>query len=441
MFRIIVSFFLLFIILPFSLFAQEQTRPKIGLVLSGGGAKGAAHIGILKVLEQNNIPIDYIAGNSIGSYVGGMYALGYSTDEIEKSMLNINWTLGYSDFIPREQLRYEDKVLRDEYNITVRMGYSDGELKVPSGLTLGQTALQLLKSSTDVVGMFGHFDELAIPYRAVATDLATSKPVILSSGSISRAMKASATVPGALEPIEIDGRLLVDGGISNNMPIEVVKAMGADIVIDIGSPLLTKEEIDSTVAVLNQLSTVLTVNTTDKQKKGLTKRNILLRPEIDQLGTCDFSIMPTALTLGVKVANEHIEQLRALRLNNAEYQQHIALKKSRSSKWFSRIAQPITAIRFDNKSKVNNKVIAEHFGLSVGDIVTKEILAGAISRVYALDRFDFFDAEFVDNTDSPGRVLILTTKAKSWGPNYLNYGFSWQGDVFGHSMISVDLVI
>lgn len=264
-------FFIFSLILISSSFLYAQPHQKIGLVLSGGGAKGAAHIGVLKVIEKNKIPIDYIVGTSIGAYVGGLYALGYSVDEIEKIMLNIPWDDSYSDLIPRNLLSFERKALRDLYNIPIRLGLTDGEIKSPSGLLLGQSAGSLLKLSTDVVPTFESFDHLAIPYRAIASDLATAQAVVINKGSITAAMRASATVPGAVNPVNIDGKLLVDGGIVNNMPIDVVKAMGADVVIavDIGSSLLSTNNIKSTFDVIDQLSTILTNNTTLAQKKNI----------------------------------------------------------------------------------------------------------------------------------------------------------------------------
>ncbi len=162
--RLFSLFILLFSITSSSLL-YAQSRPKIGLVLSGGGAKGAAHIGVLKVIEQNKIPIDYVVGTSIGAYVGGLYALGYSVDDIEHIMLNIPWDDSYSDLVSRSLLSFERKELRDLYNIPIRLGITDGEIKSSSGLLLGQSAANLLKLSTDVVPTFEHFDYLAIPYR------------------------------------------------------------------------------------------------------------------------------------------------------------------------------------------------------------------------------------------------------------------------------------
>ena len=336
-----------------------KERPTIGLVLSGGGAKGAAHIGVLKVLEKYHIPVDYIAGTSIGAYVAGMYALGYNADQIEEIMLSGEWSKGYSDTIPRDKLSYRDKQQRDQFNIPLTVGYNNNSLTSPSGLLRGQSMSQLLRHSTGLVEQFGDFDELAIPYRAVATDLATSEAVVLSSGSVVQAMQASATVPGALQPALINGRLLVDGGIANNMPIDVVKAMGADIIIavDIGSALTKQENLDSTIAVLEQLSTILTQASTARQKTLLTTGDILIRPAIDSLSTTDFSIMPLALKLGEDAAILELVKLEPLGIGEQDYLAYQADKLQQSLMWIDPLKKPIYKIAFDNALKNNVNII------------------------------------------------------------------------------------
>ena len=420
-------------------YASATERPKIGLVLSGGGAKGAAHIGVLKVLEEKNIPVDYITGTSIGAYVGGMYALGYSAAEIEAIMMNTHWDKGYSDTIPRESLSFKDKETRDKYNIPINVGYSDEEVKMPAGLLRGQSMSLLLRSSTNLIQQLGHFDQLSIPFRAVATDLATGKPVVLSSGSIVAAMQASASVPGALQPALIDGQLLVDGGIANNMPIDVVKRMGADIVIavDIGSPLVGNDQLDSAIAVLNQLSTILTNASSEKQKALLSESDILIRPNIGKLSTTDFSIMPIALPLGEIAAREQSVRLEQLSIEDADFQGYLAAKKSKSEQWLNAINRPLIKVVYQNESRVSEKLLADNLDLDVGDVVTTESLEAGLARVYALDKFERVDAEFTDT--KAGRVLTVTTKAKSWGPNYFDLGFSWEDDFSLDSVVSLDV--
>lgn len=435
-------FISLFIVCSISanLVAQEQkSRLKIGLVLSGGGAKGAAHIGVLKVLEKNNIPIDYVVGTSIGSYVGGLYALGYSADQIEKIMLELPWDEGYSDFIPRQFLSYENKKLRDQYNLTFRLGFSDGQIKIPSGLLLGQSAGQLLKKSTGVVPLFTSFDDLAIPYRAIASDIATAKAVVVDKGSITDAMRASAAVPGVVEPVNIDGKLLVDGGITNNMPVDVAKAMGADIVIavDIGSPLLEQSEIKSTIDVISQLSNILTNTTTVIQKTHLSEQDILLRPAIDNLSTTDFSIMPNALALGEEIALSAEDKLKKLSVTTDDFQRYLQMKEQKSQTWFQQFDQKVVSIKYQNNSKVSTEIIAHKFEISEGDVVTSESLKAAIERVYALDEFEHVDAEFIDLPE--GRQLTLITRQKSWGPDYLHFGFNLQTDFENRTIIAIDM--
>ncbi|MDV5392718.1 patatin-like phospholipase family protein [Shewanella xiamenensis] len=419
------------------LYAAE--RPKVGLVLSGGGAKGAAHVGVLKILEEHHIPVDYIAGTSIGAYVAGMYSLGYSASEVEAIMMGVDWDSGYSDTIPRNVLSYRDKQLRDRYNIPLNIGYTEGEVRAPSGLLRGQTMSQLLRQSTDLVQQFGDFDTLAIPYRAVATDLETSLPVVINHGSLVKAMQASATVPGALQPTQIDGKLLVDGGIANNMPVDVVKAMGADIIIavDIGSPLVKKDKLDSTIAVLDQLSNFLTNASTEKQKQLLTDKDVLIRPAIDALSTTDFTIMPLALTLGKEAANGQLDKLQNMSVSAEEYAAYVEAKKAKGKLLIANVAHPIKEIVFDNQSKVSLNLLKETLNLEAGQAVTKDELNDALKRIYALNKFERVDAEFVEGEE--GRVLTVTTRAKSWGPNYFQLGFNWEDDFSSDSAISFDM--
>lgn len=414
-------------------------RLKIGVVLSGGGAKGAAHVGVLKILEEHNIPVDYIAGTSIGAYVAGMYSLGYSASEVEAIMMGVNWDSGYSDTIPRNILSYRDKQLRDRYNIPLNIGYNEGQVRAPSGLLRGQTMSQLLRQSTDLVQQFGHFDDLAIPYRAVATDLETSLPVVISHGSMVKAMQASATVPGALQPAQIEGKLLVDGGIANNMPVDVVKAMGADIIIavDIGSPLVKKDKLDSTIAVLDQLSNFLTNASTAKQKELLTDKDVLIRPAIDALSTTDFTIMPLALTLGKEAANGQLYKLSSMSVSPEEYAAYVEAKKAKGKLLMADVRHPINEIVFDNQSKVSLNLLTETLDIKPGQAVSKDELNEALKRIYSLNKFERVDAEFVEGED--GRILTVTTKAKSWGPNYFQLGFNWEDDFNSESAISFDM--
>ena len=432
-------FQLFFLLISLSSVAVSQERPKIGLALSGGGAKGAAHIAVLKALEAEQIPVDYIAGTSIGAYVGGMYALGYKAEEIEEIMMGSNWNAGYSDTIPRAALSYRGKQQRDRFNIPLNVGYSDEQVKLPNGLLHGQSMSILLRRSTDLVHKFEHFDQLPIPYRAVATDLETSGSVVIDSGSLVDAMQASATVPGALQASQYKGRIVVDGGIANNMPVDVVKAMGADIVIavDIGSSLVKRDQLESTIAVLNQLSTMLTNASTERQKQLLTAQDILIRPEVGELSTTDFTIMPEAFRLGEVAVKQQLDRLKQLSVTSEQYAAYQAHKDAVSVGWLYNLSQPVVEIRFDNNSQVSEKLLAETLGIEPGEVVDKAKLEKGINNVYALDKFERVNAEFIDTEE--GRVMVLQTRAKSWGPNYFQLGFSWEDDFTLDSALAFDV--
>ncbi|GLS82268.1 patatin-like phospholipase family protein [Paraferrimonas haliotis] len=420
--------------------AQDESKPrlKVGLALSGGGAKGAAHVGVLKVLEENNIPVDFVTGTSIGSFVGGLYALGYSADEIEAILLNTNWDAGFSDSVPREALGYRDKQHRDIYNIPINLGISEGEVRAPSGWLQGQTMSQLVRESVGELPVMDSFDDLAIPFRAVATNLETREAVVLSHGSLGKAMQASMTVPGILNPVEWDGMLLVDGGLANNMPVDVVKAMGADVVIavDIGSPLLKKDDMDSAVMVLEQLANFLTVGGVERQKALLSEDDVLLIPAVKEFGTTDFSRMPESIPLGRQVAEAQLEHLKEFATDSSDYADYRLAKRQYSKQWTSDATRPVIAVNIRNMSKTSEKLIRETLGLEAGKAISANELNQALDNLYALNKYQRVDAQFI-NTDQ-GRVLDVFVIEKPWGPNYLEFGVSWEDNFNFKSSIQFD---
>ena len=214
-------------------------RPKIGLVLSGGGARGLAHVGVLKELEAARIPIDYVAGTSMGSIVGGLYASGMTPAELERRILAMEWDSMFADRPPRDQLSLRRKEDDLRLSIPLEFGMRDGGLRAPRA-AVGSSGLEtMLKRLTEGVPGDVKFDRMPIPFRAVATDLVSGEAVVFEHGELAAVMRASMSVPAAFAPVEIGGRLLVDGGLVDNLPVDVVRRMGADIVIavNIGTPL------------------------------------------------------------------------------------------------------------------------------------------------------------------------------------------------------------
>jgi NTE family protein len=236
-----------------------KTRPSIGLVLSGGGARGGAHIGVLKALQELRVPIDAIAGTSIGAIVGGFYVSGMTVEAEQKLVESLEWEDAFLNVTPRKLKSFRRK--RDDYTFLVNQkpGLNGGEFQLPAGLVQGQVFDMVISRETLRASQVKSFDDLAVPFRAVATDLATGQPVVLGSGDLARSLRASMSIPAALTPVEIDGRLLVDGGVSMNLPVDVAKQMGADVVIavDVSSPLQTREMLKSVVDVTTQLTNLL----------------------------------------------------------------------------------------------------------------------------------------------------------------------------------------
>lgn len=432
-----LAFYALLLVLSTS-FTAAETRPKIGLALGGGGAKGGAHIGVLKVLEQANIPVDYIAGTSIGSLIGGLYAMGMSANDIEQIMLAIDWEEGYSDTIAREHLPYRLKQ-RDQFNIPLNIGHNDYVLKTPSGLLYGQNAALLLRKAFGNIANIDHFDSLPIPFRAIATDLSTNAQVDLDRGNILSAIQASSTVPGILAPVKSQHMLLVDGGIANNIPIDTVKQMGADIVIaiDIGDPLLSADKLSDTPAILGQLSSFLTVASSNQQIRSLTERDVLIRPDISKLSTTDWSTFTVGIQAGQRAAKAKIELLKKASINTQAYAHYRDKKQQDYLALIASNDKEITKIELVNHSKVHPRLISETLNLHTGSAPSPSQITQAIEALYSLDEFQRVSASFIDKNEE--RTLLLNVEEKSWGPNFLEFGLGWETNFSDQSSTDLDM--
>ncbi len=294
--------------------AHELHRPKVGLVLSGGGARGAAHIGVIEALEEMQIPIDFIVGTSMGAVIGGLYASGVPIEQIRHDFSTLNWDDIFSINIKRTDLYYRRKLDSDIFILKNFISYSQGQFRIPSGIITGQTLYEEFNNYVLPQNPIDSFANLAIPFKAVATDIITGKPVILEEGDIALALLSSMAVPGIISPVNMNGYLLVDGGVSCNLPIEIAKQMGADVVIvvDVSTPLYTKAQIVDLTSVLGQLSNILTYNNMVMSKSKLTVHDILLIPSLNDVDTSDFSKFYQTILPGKLVAYQHKEKLMAL---------------------------------------------------------------------------------------------------------------------------------
>lgn len=417
--------------------AEEPQRPKVAVVLAGGGAKGAAHIGVLKALEEMRIPVDYITGTSMGSFVGGLYATGMSADEIESFIDTVDWNSGYRDRVDRSQRKVQDKEYEDRYQLTTDLGLRWGEIRGTKGIVQGQGMLKLLRETAGNLPPFDSFDELAIPYRSVATDIVALEPVVIGDGYLVDAMMASMSVPGALPPYNLDGRLLVDGGVTNNMPVDVARKLGADIVIavDISTDYKDKEEFTNLFSVADQLSNYLVRSTTNRQAATLTEQDFFLKPDVGDMETTEFDKMPQAFEEGYQEAIALKDQLSVLSLSSKEYQAYIESKQKarRQLRYGDEIT--VEKIILNNNTHYTDTLLSNRLDLDEGQQYQISEVEQSIQNLYALDRFELVTYRYdeVDGQDA----LIVDVNEKSWGPNYVNFRFFLEDDFSTDSQYAI----
>lgn len=411
-----------------SAYAQEEDRPKIGLVLSGGGARGAAHIGVLKILEENRVPIDMIAGTSFGALVGGLYASGYSANELEDVLKNMDWQEALSNSAPRLNRSFRRKEDDDGFLIKLKLGIKDGDLRLPTGFVKPNNLRLTLRDLLGPATSTGHFDELPTPFRAVATDLETGLAVILDDGDLTSAMLASMAVPALFPPVKRDGHLLVDGGVSNNVPVDVARAMGADIVIvvDISTPLQTDEDINSLTSVINQLSLILTNQSAARQLATLTDRDVVIRPNLDGVGVLDFENAIDAVPRGSAAALNVAKQLQRLTITPETWQAHLNARKPQLAD------EPvIDFIRIVNDTEVSDDLITSRLSLQPGGSLDTAVMSDELSKIYGLDLFEEVTYSVVRENNQTG-VEVITTEPEN-GESHIRFGLALQDDFEGET--------
>ena len=414
--------------------AAQASRPKIGLVLGGGGARGSAHVGVLKVLEELHIPIDYIAANSMGAIVGGLYAEGMTPDQIERELETMDWDDIFSDAPPRPDRSFRRKSDDYTYAVQARLGFSDGKMKFPFAIVQGQKFDLELSRLTLPAAHIHDFNKLPIPFHAVATDIETGRAVVLQSGNLALAIRASMAVPGAFAPVEIDGKLLVDGLVSNNVPVDVVRAMGADIVIavDVGSGLFKRDEIRGVLDVVAQLSNILSDRNVEQQLATLKSSDILIRPALGKMSAGDFNLAKESIEKGELAARAMTPELRKLSVDAATYQQYLARTEGRPK-------QPvIDFVRLDNASRIGDETILSHITLTPGQLLDTDQMDAEISKIYGMDVFETVRYEVVEEDGKTGVVLHATEKA--WGPNYLQFGIELSSNFQGDSAYNLGVL-
>ena len=407
-------------------------RPRIGLVLSGGGARGAAHIGVLKVLEELRVPVDVIAGTSMGSIVGGSYASGQTVANMTRDVARIKTEMLAKDQPPRAEISTHLKQEDWLDFIGPQFGYREGSLLLPKGAITGVALEAVLRELSLAKGAWD-FDKLPIPFRAVATDVVSGQMTVLKSGDLATAMRASMSVPGAIAPVSIGDKLLVDGGLTRNLPVDVARAMGAEVVIavNLGTPLLRRDQITSALSVSLQMINILTEQNVGASLASLQPRDVLILPELGDYSAGDFDNMPSTIPIGEAAARKVAEQLERYSLPPEQYAAH----RAQQVRSVAQDTRKVDEIRVEGLERVNEEVVVQSMETTVGSPLDVATLDLDMRRIYGRGDFEHVSYQLIDEPDR--RILAVQAVEKSWGPTYVRFGLSLSSDFRGDNAFNL----
>ena len=420
-------------VLPCRAGGGDPDRPRVGLVLGGGGARGFAHVAVLRELERLKVPVDCIAGTSMGAIVGGLYASGMDADALEREMRALDWAAVFRDRTDRPDRSFRRKRDDDLALLPAKPGIGNSGIKLPAGVLSGERVMLLLERLTQPVGFSRDFDQLPIPFRAVATDLNTGQAVVIGGGNLAQAMRASLSIPGAFKPVVIGERVLVDGGLANQLPVDVVRAMGADIVIavDVGTPLATLDESAGLLQIIDQISGFMTVGGTEAQVRTLGERDVLVRPALGaDVGTADFGKFEQALRIGEDSLDAVRPRLAALGLDPAAHAARVAGRRLPAA------GPPVVHfVRLDNRSRYDDTFLLSRIDIAPGQPLDTDRLERNLLAIHGLATFDQVTYDLVEEDGRNG--VLVTVVPHRHGPNYLETGLSLYSDFEGDFFVNV----
>ena len=403
-------------------------RPRIGLVLSGGGARGAAHIGVLKVLDALRVPVDVVVGTSMGSLVGGSFAAGLSPEELEQRVTHADWDALFNDDPPRGiwPARRKEATAQPHWNFTI--GLHAGKPKLPKGAIAGQQVQLFFNDLVKGAETVQSFDDLPIPFRAVATNLENGQMAVFDHGPLPVAMRASMSVPTLFAPMEWENHLYVDGGLVRNLPIDVARGLGVDtiIAVNLGSGYLPRDQLDNILGVTGQMIAILTQQNVDVSLTQIDQaRDILIVPALGDFSSGDFKGARVAIDIGVQAANQAASQLSRYSVSEAEY---AAWKRARFDAGHAdEQAGQIAEVRITGLKTVNQKVFTGLIEAQKGRPLDRQRLEQDINTLYGHGDFERISYRF-----QPGRngsdLLIVDAVEKAWGPGYLGFGIGLVND-------------
>ena len=407
---------------------EPPRRPRIGVVLSGGGARGLTHIGVLKVLEELHVPIDYITATSMGSIVGGLYASGMSAAQMERLVTSLDWPTFFSDQPPRRELSVRRKREDAVFTIPLELGFEDLSVKLSTGALTGQNLELLLHGLTWRDDDIGSFDNLPIPFRCVSTNLVDGRELVFDRGPLYLAMRGSMSVPGIFAPLDLDGRMLGDGGLVKNLPVDIVKAMGAEVVIaiNIGTPLMTRAQLSSFLGVAEQSINILTEQNVRAQRALLDlPRDVLIEPDLGDLSSADFNKGVEFIALGEKAARAAAGALSRYALPAEAYAAYrSALHRPQGNN------DPELAFAGIRGNVITNaKVLEAQVGLVPEAKLDLQTAQTDIATLYGRGDFSRIDYQLLDNSTQRGVQFVVSEK--SWGPDYVVFGMGFSSDTQG----------
>lgn len=413
---------------------EDGERPTVALVLGGGGARGGAHLGVLEYLEAHRIPVDQVVGTSGGAILGGLYAAGWSPEEIRDWLGDMDWELALSDRAPRRDLSFRSKEDDARYLFDLEIGLGREGLRLPEGLINGRNLDFMLTRATMRTADVVDFDELPIPFRAVAVDMESGERVDLAEGRLARAIRASMSVPGVFAPVEIDDRLLADGGLSANLPVRTAREMDADIVIavDVGARLHPRENLTDLFTITHQVTTLITHRSTTEEKAHLKSDDILITPRLGDLGSRDFPRTLEGASAGREAAELAETRLQALAVGEAEYEEW-----QEQQRRAARVSGRLSEIRFSGLESLSPERLKPLMEVQVGEPLDLEDLEGDLGRIYRLGEVERVD--FALEEDGEDTILEVQIRERELGAHQFSLGLELFDDFSGSAHYDVRL--
>jgi len=403
-------------------------RPRIALVMGGGGSHAIAHLGVLKELERQHVPIDLIVGNGLGGLIGGLYASGMSIDEIHALLTETDWVEIFNPDTKREDLSFRRKQDDDDFLIKYKVGIKDGQAQLPTSLIPNAKLGWLLQKVTANTKGLASFDDLPIPYRAITMDMVSGELVALDAGALDRALLATLAAPGTLPPVEIDGRLLVTGGLLDNLPVDIAHDWGADVIIAVDVGVFTRpaEDLNSVFRIVDQVAHLLQRDSTKRAIAKLRDTDILIQPEIDPDEETNLSDINEGIAAGQAATVAASARLAPLGIDQAVFATVMAEQAAR------RIVDPvITRVTVANDSRVADAVIESKITQPLNTPLDKPQLESDLRDVYALGAFRTVEFNLLDETD--GKALEIRTIEDVTSRKFWRFGVSLEDDFEGNS--------